>query len=109
MATDDREATSSEYVLGHSVEELHRLAFQAALIEPITRRLLADAGVETGMHVLDIGTGRGDVAMLVAENGAVVGVRSCSGRDRGLSLIFARTSGARVRLSLLEQALLYSF
>jgi protein-L-isoaspartate O-methyltransferase len=78
MATDDRAATPSEYVLGHSDDELHRLAFQAALIEPITRRLLADAGIEAGMRVLDVGTGRGDVAMLVAEivgeNGAVVGV-----------------------------------
>ncbi len=78
MATDDREATPSDYVFGHSDEELQRLAFQAALIEPITRRLLAEAGVEAGMRVLDIGTGRGDVAMLVAEivgeSGAVVGV-----------------------------------
>jgi SAM-dependent methyltransferase len=78
MATDDREATPSEYVLGHSDEELDRLAFQAALVEPVTRRLLADAGIEAGMRVLDVGTGRGDVAMLVAElvgeSGAVVGV-----------------------------------
>ncbi len=78
MATDDREATASEYVLGHSDEELHRLAFQAALVEPITRRLLAEAGIEAGMRVLDVGTGRGDVALLVAEivgeSGAVVGI-----------------------------------
>jgi len=56
MATDDRDATPSEYVFGHSDEELQRLASQAALIEPITRRLLAEAGIEAGMRVLDVGT-----------------------------------------------------
>lgn len=78
MAPDDYEPTPPEYVFGHSDEELRRLAFQAALIEPITGRLLADAGVEAGMRVLDVGTGLGDVALLVAEivgeSGAVVGI-----------------------------------
>jgi ubiquinone/menaquinone biosynthesis C-methylase UbiE len=54
------------------------VAFQAALIEPVTRRLLVDAGVTSGMRVLDVGTGRGDVAFLVAElvgeSGSVVGI-----------------------------------
>jgi ubiquinone/menaquinone biosynthesis C-methylase UbiE len=54
-------------VLGHSEAELRRLTFQAALIEPITRELLVDAGIAEGMRVLDVGTGRGDVAFLVAE------------------------------------------
>jgi 2-polyprenyl-3-methyl-5-hydroxy-6-metoxy-1,4-benzoquinol methylase len=66
------------YVFGHSEVELRRLAFQAALIEPVTRRLLVDAGVTSGMRVLDVGTGRGDVAFLVAElvgeSGSVVGI-----------------------------------
>jgi ubiquinone/menaquinone biosynthesis C-methylase UbiE len=54
-------------VLGHSEAVLRRLTFQAALIEPITRELLVDAGIAEGMRVLDVGTGRGDVAFLVAE------------------------------------------
>jgi precorrin-6B methylase 2 len=78
MAIDEGAASASEYVFGHSEAELHRLAVQAALVEPITRQLLADAGVEAGMRVLDVGTGRGDVALLVAEivgkSGSVVGV-----------------------------------
>jgi hypothetical protein len=42
MAIDDAAATESDYVLGHSEAELHRLAVQAPLVEPITRQLLAD-------------------------------------------------------------------
>jgi SAM-dependent methyltransferase len=65
------------YVLGHSDRELRRLAFQAELIAPITRQLLVEAGIGSGMRVLDVGTGRGDVAFLAAElvgeTGAVVG------------------------------------
>src|SRR5262245_5371702 len=67
-----------KYVFGHSEHELQRLADQAAVIEPITRELLVDAGIASGMRVLDAGTGRGDVAFLAAElvgdDGKVVGV-----------------------------------
>jgi len=66
------------YVLGHSDRELERLAIQARLIEPITRRFFLAAGIETGMRVLDVGSGVGDVAFLAAElvgeTGLVVGV-----------------------------------
>lgn len=68
----------SPYVLGHSEQELERLSRQAALIGPVTRALLVEAGVGPGMKVLDVGTGRGDVALvaaeLVGEEGSVVGV-----------------------------------
>jgi SAM-dependent methyltransferase len=67
-----------KYVFGHSDRELQRLADQAVVIEPITRQLLVDAGISAGMRVLDVGTGRGDVAFLAAElvgdDGLVVGV-----------------------------------
>src|SRR5262249_59443113 len=66
------------YVLGHSEVELERLAFEAELVGPVTRRLLVEAGLARGMRVLDVGTGRGDVAFLAAElvgeTGQVVGV-----------------------------------
>jgi SAM-dependent methyltransferase len=71
-------AEPSGYVLGHDANELQRLARQAACIEPITRVFLLEAGIEEGMAVLDVGTGVGDVAFLVAEmvgaTGSVVGV-----------------------------------
>jgi SAM-dependent methyltransferase len=69
---------ASVYVLGHSEVEVERLAAQAALVEPITRQLLLEAGVVSGMRVLDVGTGIGDVAFLagklVGSEGTVVGV-----------------------------------
>jgi SAM-dependent methyltransferase len=71
-------ASNAEYVLGHCEAELQRLALQAALVEPITRQLLVDAGITDGMRVLDVGTGCGDVAFfaaeLVGESGTVVGI-----------------------------------
>lgn len=66
-----------EYALGHSEVELERLGVQARLVEPITRRFFEAAGVAEGMHVLDVGSGVGDVAFLAAElvgrSGEVVG------------------------------------
>ena len=66
------------YVFGHSDSELHRLMRQAAVLTPITRRLLGDAGLARDMRVLDVGCGTGDVSMLVADmvgsGGAVVAI-----------------------------------
>jgi ubiquinone/menaquinone biosynthesis C-methylase UbiE len=66
------------YALGHSDRELDRLALQARLVDPITRRVFRDAGIVPGMRVLDIGSGAGDTTFLAANlvgvTGEVVGV-----------------------------------
>ena len=66
------------YVLGHSEAEIRRLQTQAAILRPITERLLRSAGLQPGMRVLDLGCGAGDVAMQAAEfvgsSGRVVGI-----------------------------------
>jgi ubiquinone/menaquinone biosynthesis C-methylase UbiE len=66
------------YVVGRSEHETARLLRQAQLYGPLTRRLFIEAGVSSGMRVLDVGSGAGDVALLLAEmvgpTGQVVGV-----------------------------------
>ena len=64
--------------MGRSKEETERLIQQSGLYEDVTRRFLTEAGLFTGMKVLDIGSGAGDVALAAAElvgsEGEVVGV-----------------------------------
>ena len=75
---DDNPGPSGAYVLGHSERELDRLTVQARLKDPMTRQFLREAGIVSGMRVLDVGSGAGDVALLAAElvsgSGKVVGV-----------------------------------
>jgi SAM-dependent methyltransferase len=69
---------SDSYALGRSVAETRRLIRQAQIYGPITRQFLVSAGIGSGMKVLDVGSGAGDVALLLADlvgpRGSVVGV-----------------------------------
>jgi len=84
-----------EYELGHTDWELKRLANQALVMDPITRRHFQDAGIEPGMRVLDVGSGAGDVAFLAAElvtsSGEVVGT------DRSPTAVAAAQARAQQR------------
>src|SRR5262249_10511067 len=46
--------------------ERRRLAVQASILQPFTEQLFRRAGIATGMHVLDVGCGVGDVSLLAA-------------------------------------------
>jgi ubiquinone/menaquinone biosynthesis C-methylase UbiE len=74
---------SANYPLGHTDAEHKRLIRQAGHVAPITERFFREAGIGSGQRVLDIGSGVGDVAMLVARlvgaSGEVVAVE----RDPG--------------------------
>jgi SAM-dependent methyltransferase len=66
------------YALGRSEAETQRLILQHQIYGPMTRQFLNGAGVGSGMTVLDVGSGAGDVTVLLADlvgpQGRVVGV-----------------------------------
>ena len=68
----------TSYALGYTSEEHNRLTRQAALVAPCTERLFRAAGISPGDRVLDLGSGVGDVSLLlgklVGPSGKVVGV-----------------------------------
>jgi ubiquinone/menaquinone biosynthesis C-methylase UbiE len=67
-----------DYVLGHSGDELNRLISQARFFGDLTGQVLDMAGLKSGMRVLDVGCGTGDVSFLAASmvgpQGMVIGV-----------------------------------
>jgi SAM-dependent methyltransferase len=89
---------ASSYVLGSTDAEHERLIRQAARVGPLTERLFREAGISQGQRVLDLGSGVGDVAMLVARlvgsTGEVVGIE----RDpRSIARARARVAEAGLR------------
>jgi SAM-dependent methyltransferase len=95
MAASD---PARHYSLGYKDAEQDRLISQASRLAPLTERLFLEAGIGRGQHVLDLGSGVGDVAMLVAglvgPSGEVVGVERDS---RSIARASARTAEAGLR------------
>ena len=56
-----------DYLLGSSDAEHQRLIRQAIRLAPVTESFFREAGIGPGQRVLDLGSGVGDVAMLVAQ------------------------------------------
>jgi 2-polyprenyl-3-methyl-5-hydroxy-6-metoxy-1,4-benzoquinol methylase len=73
----------ADYVLGHTDREQRRLIRQARVLAPATERFLRDAGIVSGMRVLDIGCGMGDVAMLAGQLVGTQGRVTSIDLDRG--------------------------
>ena len=81
MLAEERSTSMNQpltYALGYSESEFKRLESQGASFRDLTEDLLRRAGVVSGMRVLDVGCGVGDVSLLAAElvgpSGAVLGV-----------------------------------
>src|SRR6266700_2307014 len=86
--------SAADYALGYTDAEQARLIRQATLIAPITERLFREAGIGVGHRVLDLGSGLGDVSMLVARlvgpSGEVVGIeRDATSIERAQARIAA--------------------
>jgi hypothetical protein len=66
------------YVMGRTSAEALRLQLQGSVLAPHSAQLFRLAGITSGMKVLDVGCGAGDVSMLLAElvgpTGSVIGV-----------------------------------
>ena len=72
-ANDER-----DYALGYTETEFERLQSQGRFFRDLMEDLLRRAGIASGMHVLDVGCGVGDVSLLAAElvgpSGGVLGI-----------------------------------
>src|SRR6266849_1130602 len=70
--------THDEYVLGRTSQETGRLQTQASFMNPWTLRMLQHAQIQPGMNILDLGSGAGDVSLLLAEmvgsQGTITGI-----------------------------------
>ncbi|HEV8190838.1 MAG TPA: class I SAM-dependent methyltransferase, partial [Ktedonobacterales bacterium] len=66
------------YLLGQTPAAIRRLRAMGQLHNPQTQRMFEEAGITTGMKVLDVGCGPGEVSLiaaeLVGEAGSVLGV-----------------------------------
>jgi ubiquinone/menaquinone biosynthesis C-methylase UbiE len=76
--TNTENTSDATYVLGHPSGEEQRLQRLGQLQSASTRHFLTQAGIAPGMKVLDVGSGAGDVALLLADligpGGSIVGV-----------------------------------
>jgi len=90
-------SSASQYALGSTDAEHERLIRQSQWVNPHTERCFREAGIGPGYRVLDVGSGVGDVALLLARivgpTGEVIGVE----RDPR-SIRRARTRAAEAAL-----------
>ena len=86
------EPAHPHYVMGHDDRERRRLALQGAILQPFTEGLLQRAGVTSGMRVLELGCGVGEVTLIAAR---LVGRH---GRVTSLDIDPAAIETARARI-----------
>ena len=86
-------SATDTYPLGRTEAETRRLILQNQIYGATTRRFFQAAGIGPGMKVLDLGSGAGDVALLLADlvgpRGQVVGVE--------MNATIVETARARVK------------
>jgi ubiquinone/menaquinone biosynthesis C-methylase UbiE len=79
---NERTSSADNYVLGNTPFAIRRLLRLGQIYQPFTRSMLIEAGLTTGMRVLDIGCGPGEVSLiaadLVGDTGQVLGIDASS-------------------------------
>jgi len=83
------------YPIGETDAQSRRLITQAQLYNPSTRSFFQAAGIGRGMKVLELGSGVGDVSLVLAD---LVGP---SGRIVGVELKAAAVESARARMAVI--------
>jgi ubiquinone/menaquinone biosynthesis C-methylase UbiE len=84
--------------MGHNDRERRRLILQASLLNPFTEQLFSRAGISSGMHVLDMGCGVGDVSLMAARLAGPYGsVTSLDFDNTALETLKARAAAERMQ------------
>jgi ubiquinone/menaquinone biosynthesis C-methylase UbiE len=79
--------------MGHNDRERRRFILQASVLNPFTQQLFRRAGISSGMNVLDLGCGVGDVSILAARLvGPYGSVTSVDFDNAALETLEARTA-----------------
>jgi ubiquinone/menaquinone biosynthesis C-methylase UbiE len=115
MGMPEHSSSADNYLLGHTPWAIQRLLRLGQIYQPFTRSLLIEAGLTTGMRVLDIGCGPGDVSLiaaeLVGETGSVLGVDASTDmlemaqtRVQGAGLTHVSFLAAELRTLSLDQS-----
>src|SRR5215472_16798994 len=84
--------------MGHDDRERRRLVLQASLLNPFTEQLFRRAGISSGMDVLDMGCGAGDVSLLAARLvGPYGSVTSVDFDNAALETVKARAAAEEIQ------------
>jgi tRNA A58 N-methylase Trm61 len=93
MSTNSK--VDATYEMGHPAREEERLQKLGQLLYPSTSHLFEKARMVPGIKVLDVGSGAGDVALLLAKlvgpTGSIIGVDVYSAHS---FLLYGRSLGA---------------
>jgi 2-polyprenyl-3-methyl-5-hydroxy-6-metoxy-1,4-benzoquinol methylase len=62
----ERSSSADNYLLGHTTRAIQRLLLLSQICRPFTHRVFTEAGITTGMQVLDVGCGPGEVSLIAS-------------------------------------------
>jgi 2-polyprenyl-3-methyl-5-hydroxy-6-metoxy-1,4-benzoquinol methylase len=104
-ATPTSDSNSAAYIMGRTDRERKRLLLQGSILNPLTYRFLNAAGVSSGLRVLDLGCGIGDVTLIAAHiTGPAGNVTGIDVDERALDVARQRAAGENYHHVTFERA-----